>query len=286
MLSYRLPADVREDTVKVEGLRTRVLSAGAGPAVVLFHGLGDWANTWQNTLTSLNARFRLIAVDLPGHGLSEKNVPDYSAGWYLRFGQGLVRELGLDTFAVVGESAGGLLAAMLALSMPGQVSALALVSSGGLGREVSWSLRLASVPVVRRVITVPSRRLVAAFSRSLFYDPSLVTDEWVDLHYQLWYRLGVRETVLGLAGCNLSILGQRLVLLERIRFLSVPVAAFWGRQDRVIPFEHAYRLRAVRPSTRLHVYDRCGHMPQWERADDFHRDLANFLEDALGSRDT
>lgn len=268
----------------VDGLRIRIVSSGAGPTVVLFHGLGDWANTWQNTLTGLSTRFRLIAVDLPGHGLSDKNLPDYSAEWYLCFGQSLVRELGLDTFAVVGESAGGLLAAMLALALPGQVNALALVASGGLGREVSWSLRLASVPVLSRVITLPSRRLVAAFSRSLFYDPKLVTDEWVELHYNLWYRLGVRETVLGLARRNLSIRGQRLVLLQKMNALSVPAAAFWGRQDRVIPFAHAYRLKAVRPATRLHVYDRCGHMPQWERPEDFHRDLASFLEDSLAAR--
>jgi pimeloyl-ACP methyl ester carboxylesterase len=283
--TYRLPERVQEYTIAIDGLPVRVLQAGTGFPVLLLHGLGDWANTWHSTLDALSNAFLMIAPDLPGHGLSGKEVPDYSAEWYLSFAGRLVAELGLGAFAVVGESAGGLLAAMLALAMQSRVRALGLVGSAGLGREVSWTLRLASMRVLNRAITIPSRKLVRAFSRSLFYDPALVTEDWVNLHFHLWFREGVRETVLRLAQKNLSLLGQKIVLLERLDSLTAPVAAFWGRHDRVIPVEHAYRLKAVRPASRLYVYDRCGHMPQWEKPVAFNSDLAEFLNWAVSSGD-
>ncbi len=281
MVQYTLPDGAHEADLVIDGFRLRLVEAGSGFPVVLLHGLGDWANTWNNVMARLNRGYRLIAPDLPGHGLSDKSVPDYSAHWYLHVALRLVDALHLELFAVVGESAGGLLASMLALFNPQRVVALGLVGSAGLGKEVSLSLRLASVPGVNRLLTFPSRRMVRLFSRSLFYRPDLVTDEWVNLHYNLWFEHGVRKTVLRLAQRNLTLFGQRLVLLDSLKSVTKPVAVFWGRQDRVIPVEHAYRLKAVKHDTEMHIYDNCGHMPQWELPDQFASDLGAFLDSSL-----
>jgi len=132
------------------GINVHYLEAGEGPAVLLVHGLATSMVTWYCNIDALvSSGYRVLALDLPGHGDSDKpkdlNYDPASAAELIR--QFLV-ELKLDRISLVGNSAGGLVVGLFALAHPQQVEKLVLIAPGGMGRHVTWLLRVMSVPVL------------------------------------------------------------------------------------------------------------------------------------------
>ena len=136
--------ELREITL--HGHRVFFRSAGSGPALVLVHGITSTSATWANVLPYLAERFTVIAPDLLGHGESAKPRGDYSLGAYASGIRDLLLALGHERATFVGHSLGGGVAMQLAYQFPEHCERLVLVSSGGLGREISALLRAASLP--------------------------------------------------------------------------------------------------------------------------------------------
>lgn len=126
----------------MDGLPVRYLAAGEGPPLVLLHALGESAFDWRWAMPALARSHSVYAPDLPGFGESAKPAADYSPAFFTRFVAAYLDALGIERAAVVGNSLGGHAALRLSLSEPGRVSRLGLVGSAGLGREISYALRL------------------------------------------------------------------------------------------------------------------------------------------------
>ena len=139
-------ADDELREITLHGHRVFFRSAGSGPALVLVHGITSTSATWANVLPYLAERFTVIAPDLLGHGESAKPRGDYSLGAYASGIRDLLLALGHDRATFVGHSLGGGVAMQLAYQFPEHCERLVLVSSGGLGREISALLRAASLP--------------------------------------------------------------------------------------------------------------------------------------------
>jgi pimeloyl-ACP methyl ester carboxylesterase len=149
-----------ERYVDVNGLPTRYLRAGTtGPPLVLLHGVGDNALDWQWVMPTLARTRRVYALDLPGSGGSINPDIDYSPAFFTQFLSAFLDALEIERTAVVGNSLGGLVSLRLALSEPSRVSALGLVASAGLGREVTYALRALALPAYGRLAVVGARRL-------------------------------------------------------------------------------------------------------------------------------
>ena len=118
---------------------------GNGPVIVLVHGITSTSATWANLLPYLAERFTVIAPDLIGHGESAKPRGDYSLGAYASGIRDLLVALGHERATFVGHSLGGGIAMQLAYQFPEHCERLVLVSSGGLGREITPLLRAASL---------------------------------------------------------------------------------------------------------------------------------------------
>src|SRR3954449_10821306 len=145
--------------------------AGSGPAVVLVHGMVNSSRHWQAVATRLAERHTVIAPDLVGHGDSATPRGDYSLGAHASVIRDLLSALGIERATVVGHSLGGGVAMVFFWQFPHQVERLALVSSGGLGREVSPLLRLAALPgagvaVAAAADPASPRRSIAPAARS------------------------------------------------------------------------------------------------------------------------
>ena len=139
------------------GINVRYLEAGEGPAVLLVHGLATSKVTWYCNIDALvSGGYRVLALDLPGHGDSDKpkDLKYEPAGAVELIRQFLV-ELELDRVSLVGNSAGGLLVGLFSLAYPQQVEKLVLVAPGGLGRHVTWLLRFLSVPMLGELFYQP-----------------------------------------------------------------------------------------------------------------------------------
>ncbi len=246
------------------GLRCRDLP------VVLVHGLGGTTHLWQANLTALAARHRVVAVDLPGHGLSDRHPAPYGVDLFARAVSELLAAMDLGPVALVGHSLGGHACLKVALDTPGAVAKLVLVDSGGLGPEIDTGF-------LEPLLSGPDREAVEAMLRGLFCDPSAVTRPMVDAALEALARPGAWEALREAVWASTDRGRQAEVLLERLGELPMPVLVVWGGEDEVIPRTHGDAARDRIPAARLWVADGAGHCPQIEAGGRFNERVLAFL---------
>jgi pyruvate dehydrogenase E2 component (dihydrolipoamide acetyltransferase) len=250
----------------------------AGPpraalSLVFVHGLGGSQSTWQMVLPDLAERYRVCALDLPGHGQSD--VPPPADDTYRLPGLRLaaeqaIQELGLAPAVVVGHSLGGAVALQLALEQPELVRALVLVDSLGLGDEINPEL-------LDRIEAPPSREEARRLLALFFHNQQHVLESGVEELYQQQQRPGAQEAVRAVAAATMDRAGQHTGLPERLGQLGVPVLVVWGAEDRVIPAAHATSAAQAIPRAQVVVLDQAGHVPHIEQAQSFTQALERFL---------
>ena len=271
---------------EVDGVRVHYVEAGEGPPVLLLHGLGGSLAVWWENILPLAGRFRVIALDLPGHGDSAPSRTSYRPEEGVEFLQGFLHVLGLDAVSLAGNSAGGLVAALFALASPERVERLVLVAPVGLGPELAWFVRLGSLPVLGRLLDLPAFRSPGAIRRAMLFHARSLDGALVREMARLRGLPRVRDAVYrALRACvTLRGLRREYVLLERLRRLARPLLVVWGREDRVIPVAHAARAAQVLEEAQVVVFPQCGHWPQLERAPEFNALVVRFLSGTAGQR--
>lgn len=278
-----------EQRTEVEGLPTRYLSAGTtGPPLVLLHGVGDNAFDWRWVMPALASTHRVYAPDLPGSGSSAKPLDtdyDYSPAFFTRFVAAFLDALEIDRAVVVGNSLGGLVGLRLALAEPERVTALGLVSSAGLGREVTYALRSLALPGYGKLSVAWGKRRPGAAQRALgraalvFARPQDAPRKWIKEQYRLARLPGFLEAQLATLRAQVGLKGQREVLVDRLAQLERPTMVVWGTRDRVIPYSHAKEAVSRLPEGYLELIPECGHLPQVEQPERFVSGLRRFLSE-------
>jgi len=280
-------------TITVEGLRTRVLVEGGPGAVrepiLLIHGVGGWAENWRPVMGALAATGRqVIALDLPGFGQSERPRrvryfgPDEA--FYPRFVIAAMGVLGIERAHIAGNSMGGAVAYMTAVTAPTRTRSLILVAPGGLGRDVAFFLRACSLPgfgLVARLLPRP-RGAVREGLRTCFYDAGRITPE-LYAEAERYGSSSFPEFVRALSA-GVGIRGVRRSLRDawvaRASLYAGPALVVWGREDFVLPLRHLADVHATLPQAQVALIERCGHMPQAERPEEFLAATLPFLERA------
>ncbi len=277
-----------ERHIDVGGLPARYLTAGTmGPPLVLLHGVGDNALDWQWVLPNLAHSHHVYALDLPGSGGSVKPNADYSPAFFTQFLSAFLDALEVERAAVVGNSLGGLVGLRLALSEPERVTALGLVASAGLGREVTYALRSLALPGYGRLAVAWGKRPPGAAQRALgrttllFARPWRVPREWLKEQYRLARLPGFLEAQLATVRAQVGLKGQREVLLDRLAQLEVPTILVWGTRDRVLPYSQAKEAVSRLQEGYLELISDCGHSPHVEQPERFVSGLGRFLEEKI-----
>lgn len=255
--------------IEAGGRRLRYLELGEGGAtpVVLVHGFGGDLNTWMFVQPGLAEARRTVALDLPGHGGSEKEVGSGDPDTLADAVETLLAALGIERAHLVGHSMGGAITALVALRRPERAASLTLVASAGLGPEIDSTFIDGFIRAGRR------REAVEALTR-LVHDPALVSRAMVEevLRYK---RLdGVTAALTAIARAWFADGRQQLDLREPIAALALPVQIIWGREDRIIPAAHGDALAGRFP---VHVLDQAGHLPHLEKAGEVSRLLRGFV---------
>jgi 4,5:9,10-diseco-3-hydroxy-5,9,17-trioxoandrosta-1(10),2-diene-4-oate hydrolase len=263
----------------INGVEQRVLTAGEGPPLLLLHGIGGSADEWLDVMPRFAARYRVVAADAPGHGYSHKPARHrYDVGYYVDSVLGLMDALGMAQAPIVAISGGGAVALSIALSQPARASKLVLVDAAGLGREVAWSYRVATLPFMGHAIGRSSRRSVEAFGRALLYRPDRLPEGWVDRRMAIRATEGATAAFVATARAGVSLRGQRVDFSRRLGEIRQPTLILWGRQDPIIPVAHGIAAAKAIPNARQHVFEECGHMPIWEYPEEVGRLVSEFLE--------
>jgi 4,5:9,10-diseco-3-hydroxy-5,9,17-trioxoandrosta-1(10),2-diene-4-oate hydrolase len=273
-------------TASVWGLNVRYIDTGSGeagdrPVALLLHGLAASLLTWNCNIDALTeAGYRVIAPDLPGYGDSDKPEHlDYSPDSAAEFVYDFCQELGLERLYLVGSSAGGLIAGLLALEHPKLVEKMMLVGSGGFGLEVSWYLRAISLPVVGDLFYQPWLNKMMGATKHLFYEPPAILKELLPEMDRFKQLPGARTAMLRSVRSSINVMGLRKewYILERLKDSTVPLMTVWGAEDIIIPVSHADNVRRELPSSIVRVIPECGHWPQMEKPDQFNPMLTSFL---------
>jgi pimeloyl-ACP methyl ester carboxylesterase len=274
-----------ERYVDVDRLPTRYLRAGTtGPPLVLLHGVGDSALDWQWVMPTLAGTHRVYAPDLPGSGGSIKSDVDYSPAFFTQFLSAFLDALEVKHAAVIGHSLGGLVGLRLALSEPSRVSALGLVASAGLGREVTYALRSLALPGTGKLAVAWGKRPPGAAQRALgrstllFARPWRVPRKWLKEQYRLARLPGFLEAQLASVRAQVGLRGQREVLVDRLAQLEVPTRLVWGTGDRVLPYSQAKEGVSRLQEGSLELISDCGHSPHVEQPERFVSALDRFLK--------
>jgi len=266
----------------LDGLQLHYLSEGRGPDVVLVHGLGGFAASWQPTLEALALRATVHALDLPGFGRSAKPRGRYDLHFLAGALHGFLDAVGIPRASLVGHSLGGAVVLTEALLRPARVDRVALL--GALVPGFSYRLS----PLFRLLVLRGLGEALAVCGNAALYRAVLA---------RCFHRPDA-ETVAFLVGCDYAARTAwpaRLAWLSTLRgvrddfqrrgadyrraaaTLALPVLAIHGRQDRVVPASHCRELAGVLPRADVRWLDACGHFPQYEHAAAVNEWLGEFL---------
>lgn len=274
--------DVRHATIHGNRIGYRI--AGEGPAIVLIHGMAGSSETWERVMPELARCGTILAPDLLGHGTSAKPRGDYSLGALAAGIRDLLVTLGHDRATVVGHSLGGGVAMQFAYQFPERCERLALVSSGGLGREVSPLLRALAFPGSEYVLAagcapglLNAGIAVAGWLSRIGLRPTPVAAE-IWRSYASLTDAPTRAAFIHTLRAVLDVGGQRVSARDRL-YLSagMPALIVWGDRDAVIPVAHAHAAHEAMPGSRLEILPGAGHYPHRDAPEPFAVLLADFI---------
>lgn len=265
-----------------DGLKVHYTDTGPKDrsALVLVHGFSSSLHTWEAWKTSLEVDYRVITLDLPGHGLTRADDPiQPTIERFADVVHEVTQDLGVARFTLAGNSMGGNTAWSYALTFPETLEGLILVDASGWPETDEEN---ASSPFIFTLLANPLARTVmkdldmTSLTRSgledSYTDQSFVTDELVERYVALSRAPGHRETLLGIMA------GDRVeATAETLSAINVPTLILWGRDDNLVPVSSAQKFADAITGASQIIYDGVGHLPQEEVAEQSIEDVRDFM---------
>lgn len=255
--------------VTVYGAKIHYREAGSGPVVILLHGLGGDMTNWALTVDALAKHYRVIVPDQIGFGQSDKPFINYRVGTLVDFLDGLYRELKVERATLVGNSLGGFTAALFALTHPEKVERLVLVDAAGYAVPEGTDPR--SFDALNPSTLAACRQILSL----IFYNKQLyANDAAAQMMLARKMTAGDGYTIERFIE---SILRGQDVLDGRLSAIRQPTLIIWGGEDLLTPLAMGERFKKDIPGSELLVIEKCGHVPQIEKAAEFNAALLKFL---------
>jgi 4,5:9,10-diseco-3-hydroxy-5,9,17-trioxoandrosta-1(10),2-diene-4-oate hydrolase len=275
MSDARPPTPPFGRTVKLsQGYELHYLEHGSGPPVVFVHGSGPGVSAYSNFFPNYReiaaAGYRALLPDMVGFGWSSKPTGlDYTLDLFTSTLLEFLDRLEIPRCVLVGNSLGGAISLKVAIDHPQRVERLVVMGPGGLeSRETYFKM-----PGIQKMV---SQFVGAGFDREglrrllelLAYDPKTVTDELVE------QRLNILKTQPKDVLARMSIPD----LTAELGKLRCPLLGFWGIEDQFCPASGYEKILRAVADSRFIMYARCGHWAMIERAQDFNKNVIEFLK--------
>jgi pimeloyl-ACP methyl ester carboxylesterase len=278
---------IAENYYDVNGIRTRALEAGGGFPLILLHGTGGHAETYLRNIGPLSRHFRVLAIDMVGHGYTDHIGGDYTLDTFSEHVAGLIEVIGADQVFLSGESLGGGVACWTALKYPGKVRALSL-NAGILARPDENGLaELADVEArTERLAENISAETVRRRLEWLVYDPASMTEEMVQIRLKVYSQPGmahsmvkVMKTVLQM---NRDAFGDIDYYDHTLAHITCPTLVIWTDHNPGKSFDAIKPAIDAIPDAEVHLLEGAGHWPQWEKPDEVNTRMIQFLSRLAG----
>jgi pimeloyl-ACP methyl ester carboxylesterase len=280
-----LPPQFDEWQIELHGRRVIYRVAGNGPPVVLIHGMLNSSSHWRSVALNLAREYTVIAPDLIGHGDSAAPRGDYSLGAHAASIRDLLAAMGIDHASIVGHSLGGGVAMQFFYQFPQRTERLVLISSGGLGHEVSPMLRTAALPGISALLssTIHPRLLGAlmdAGRRLREREVRLgVYMQAISRALRPLENADARQAFLQTLRAVIDVHGQRVSATDRLYLLeSMPTMIVWGERDNTIPLQHGREAHEAIPHSHFKTLPRAAHFPHLEDPEGLSDALREFLQ--------
>lgn len=282
---------IRAESIQLHGHDVSYLRGGEGETLLLVHGIAGSCNTFEPVVEALSQRYQVIAPDLLGHGQSGKPRGDYSLGAHASGLRDLMEVLQIPSATIIGHSLGGGVAMQMAYQFPERCERLVLVSSGGLGPEVTPLLRAATLPGTDLALSLATserakgvyRKLLSPFGRfNLTAGPSLAH---ILEHAACLQDPETRHAFIHTVRAVMDLKGQRIDARNRLYLANnIPVMIVWGERDRLIPIKHGREAHEMLPKSRLEVFEGAGHFPHRDDPGRFVEIVLDFVDSSEPAR--
>jgi pimeloyl-ACP methyl ester carboxylesterase len=263
------PTGVADKFVTVYGAKIHYMEAGSGPAVILLHGLGGDVSNWFATIGPLSEKYRVIVPDQIGFGRSDKPMINYRVGTLVDFLDALYKELKVERASLVGNSLGGWTAAAFALAHPEKVDRLVLVDSAG------FALTGDVNPRTLNMLSPSTLEGAKQLLSQIFYNKQMfASDAAAGLMLTRRMMAGDGYTIQRFID---SVVNGEDMLDKKVSAVKHPTLIIWGREDLLTPLALGERFKKEISGSELLIIEKCGHVPQLEKAAEFNSALMRFL---------
>ncbi|MFQ5864630.1 MAG: alpha/beta fold hydrolase [bacterium] len=263
--------------VKINGVRTAFIDEGKGHVLIFLHGNGSDLSSFDLNYPKFVDSYRVIGVDLPGFGKSDKPIIDYTAEWYVDHLKVLLQKLGVKKCTMIGHSFGGLLALRFSSKYPDMVASLVLVDAAG-----TYKYPPAQEAFMRSTYT--PEKIMASTPEQIKMSMQFGLGQWEE-SYQSWvdkwvalsksseyknYAQAVHRVFLTFLETNLT---------EQIQAISVPALIIWGEYDAILPLSAGRELNNLIQNSQLVVLKGTGHFPMLTQHEKFNQAVFRFLQE-------
>ena len=256
--------------------------------LILLHGFGASRESWSDILPLLQTeKTTIVLVDLKGFGKSLKSADkccDIMRQSLIV--QALIKHFAFDSIAVIGHSYGGGVALLIALnaeeSAARTINSLILIDAAAFTDKIPFYIKYTKRRLLTfLVMTIVSSRIIArTILKFLFYNKRLIDDERIN-RYAKYY--GTREASQSFIAAARGIVpADADSFIARYGNIKVPTLIIWGKNDKALPVEHAYRLGTMIENSEVAIIPDCGHIPHEEKTEETANAINSFLKSTKG----
>jgi pimeloyl-ACP methyl ester carboxylesterase len=256
----------RADRITAAGVDVARFTAGSSapgaPALLLLHGLGHWTGAaWNRIVPLLDPAWRVVAIDLPGFGQSERPDVRYDLPFFRTVVDDVARQSLPPRFALAGHSLGGMIAADVAASSPERIAGLALIAPAGFAAVNGIVVRVLGSGLVRRFFSLePRPDFVVRTLRQSVHDPDRLDPAVIAQAQAYAADPLVRRAFGGIYGGAMQAMRDLPGLHRRFAQYRGPAFVGWGRFDRDIPVKALADARRVYPQAVTQIFEASGHV--------------------------